>query len=197
MRNGSGLIGAGTALAMALFSTPALAHVGHHPTGGFLAGLTHPALGIDHVLAMVAVGLWAGLVGGRAVVAWPAAFLAAMIAAAAWGMAGPWFAHLELAIAGSVAALGFAVALRLFAPLVLGAAVCGAFAVAHGYAHGAELPLGASAAAYFAGFTLTTAALLALGVAIGRVLVRERVQALAARVSGAVLVVVGMGLMVG
>ena len=100
MRNGSGLIGTGAALAMALLATPALAHVGHHPTGGFLTGLAHPALGIDHVLAMVAVGLWAGLVGGRAMVAWPVAFLAAMIAAAAYGMVGPWLPWTEIAIAG-------------------------------------------------------------------------------------------------
>lgn len=197
MRNGSEIIGAATALAVALAATPALAHVGHHPTGGFLAGLAHPALGIDHVLAMVAVGLWAGLVGGRALVVWPAAFLAAMIAAAAWGMVGPWLPWAELAIAGSVAALGLAVALRLSAPLVLGAAACGAFAIAHGYAHGAELPLGASAAAYVAGFTLTTAALLAAGAAIGRGLARVDVPLVATRVAGGLLVVTGVGLMAG
>jgi len=182
---------------MASLATPALAHVGHHPTGGFLAGLAHPALGIDHVLAMVAGGLWAGLVGGRALLAWPAAFLAAMIAAAAWGMVGPWLPWTELAIAGSVAALGLAVALRLSAPLVLGAAACGAFAAAHGYAHGAELPVGASAAAYVAGFTLTTAALLALGVGIGRWLARVDVPVVATRVAGGLMVVVGVGLMAG
>jgi len=155
------------------------------------------AMGIDHVLAMVAGGLWAGLVGGRALLAWPAAFLAAMIAAAAWGMVGPWLPWTELAIAGSVAALGLAVALRLSAPLVLGAAACGAFAAAHGYAHGAELPVGASAAAYVAGFTLTTAALLALGVGIGRWLARVDVPVVATRVAGGLMVVVGVGLMAG
>jgi urease accessory protein len=186
----------GAAVALVLSATPALAHVGHHPTGGFLAGLAHPILGIDHVLAMVAVGLWAGLVGGRATLAWPAAFLAAMTAAALVGMVGPAIPWTEAAIAGSVAALGLAVALRLAAPAILGAVLCGAFAAAHGYAHGAELPLGASAGLYVGGFLVATAALHALGVALGRALGRDA-PAWATRGAGGAVALAGVALLVG
>ncbi|MGP9819136.1 HupE/UreJ family protein [Salinarimonas sp. NSM] len=181
---------------LVLAATPALAHVGHHPTNGFLAGLTHPPTGLDHLLAMVAVGLWAGVVGGRAAWAWPAAFVAAMTAAALYGMVGPWLPGVELAIAGSVLALGLAVALRLPAPVALGAAACGAFALAHGYAHGAELPLGAGAAGYVAGFVLATAALHGVGVLAGRLMARD-LPLWATRGAGGAVAAMGVVLLVG
>ncbi|GGK19402.1 HupE/UreJ family protein [Salinarimonas ramus] len=186
----------GAAALLVMAASPALAHVGHHPTDGFAAGLTHPLTGLDHLLAIVAVGLWAGLVGGRALWAWPAAFVAAMTAAALYGMVGPWLPGVELAIAGSVLALGLAVALRLSAPVVLGAVTCGAFALAHGYAHGAELPLGAGAGAYVAGFVLATAGLHGLGLALGRLLARD-VPHWATRGAGAAVAATGLVLMMG
>lgn len=184
----------GAAALLVLPATPALAHAGHNATDGFLAGLTHPLMGLDHLLAMIAVGLWAGFVGGRATWAWPAAFVAAMTAAALYGMLGPWLPGVEFAIAGSVLALGLFVALRLSAPLVPGAAACGAFALAHGYAHGAELPLAAGAGAYVAGFVVATTGLHAVGVVASRLMARD-LPAWATRGAGGAVALAGVALL--
>ncbi|HYF55521.1 MAG TPA: HupE/UreJ family protein [Salinarimonas sp.] len=160
-------------LTLAAAATPALAHTGAGATHGFAAGVAHPLAGLDHVLAMTAVGVWAALVGGRAVWAWPAAFMALMVAGALLAFAGVPALGAEVVIALSVAALGALVALRLPLGATAGAALCGAFAVFHGLAHGAELPSGAEAGAYVTGFVLSTAALhaggIGLGLAAGRV----------------------------
>lgn len=155
------------ATTMLLVTAPALAHTGAGSTHGFTAGLLHPLFGLDHVLAMVAVGLWAGLIGGRAVWAWPAAFVSAMILGAMLGIAGAPLPWVETAIAASVLVLGLAVAWRISLPVLAGVALCGAFAVFHGYAHGAELPHEAEAATYVAGFSLATALLHGIGISIG------------------------------
>lgn len=179
-----------------LAATPALAHTGAGATAGLAAGLAHPLVGLDHLLAMVAVGLWAGLVGGRAVWAWPAAFVSVMVAGALAAMAGLPGPGAELAIALSVFVLGAAVALRLPAGLALGAALCGAFAFFHGHAHGAELPQGGGAAAYVAGFVIATAALHAAGVALALGLSRLTLPWLP-RVAGGAVAVAGVVLLVG
>lgn len=155
------------ALATVAAATPALAHTGAGVTHGFAAGLAHPLMGLDHVLAMVMVGLWAALVGGRAVWAWPAAFVGLMVAAALLALAGLPAPGAEIGIALSVVGLGLLVALRLPLTLAAGAALCGAFAFFHGHAHGAELPAGAGAGAYVAGFVLATAALHGAGIGLG------------------------------
>jgi urease accessory protein len=152
---------------LTLLATPALAHTGAGAVHGFTAGLAHPLFGLDHLLAMVAVGLWAGLSGGRAVMAYPLAFVAVMIAGAIAGMVMGSLPGMEWGIAFSVVALGAAVAMRLPVSLAAGAALCGGFALFHGWAHGAELPAGASAASYIAGFALATAGLHAIGVLTG------------------------------
>jgi len=180
----------------ALLATPALAHTGAGATDGLMAGFLHPALGLDHVLAMVAVGLWAGLVGGRAVLAWPAAFVALMVGGALLGMGGMPLPGVEGGIAISVVALGLAVALRAPLPLAAGAAVCGLFAIFHGHAHGAELPEGAGAAAYVVGFALSTTFLHAAGVALGLVLTRVPF-AWAPRLAGGAVAATGLLLLVG
>jgi urease accessory protein len=144
-----------------LAATPALAHPGHG--GGFAAGLGHPLGGIDHVLAMLAVGLWAALRGGRAAMAWPAAFVAAMAAGFVAVQAGLAVPQVETMIAGSVILLGAAVALRLAGPIWIGAVAIAAFGLAHGAAHGAEA---SGAPALFAiGFVLASLSLHVLGFA--------------------------------
>ena len=150
-----------------VLASPSLAHTGAAVSHGFASGLLHPLLGLDHVLAMVAVGLWAGFAGGRALWAWPGAFVAAMILAAFLGTSGTALPGAELAIGVSVLVLGCAVATRRAAALGVGIAVCGLFASAHGYAHGAELPPGQSAGAFIAGFALATVALHGLGLGLG------------------------------
>jgi urease accessory protein len=154
--------------AVAFGADPASAHTGSDAVHGFGVGILHPLTGLDHVLAMVATGLWAGLAGGAARLAWPAAFLAVMLAGAIAGIHGSSLPGIETAIALSVVAAGLAVALRPAVPVLLGALACGLFAFAHGHAHGAELPGGADAAAYMAGFLASTVLLHAAGLATGR-----------------------------
>jgi urease accessory protein len=161
-------------LALVLLGTcdPALAHPGLEPTfafasGAFALGLAHPCTGLDHLLALTAVGLWAGLTGGRALWLWPAAFLSAMLAGGALGFAGVFVPLIEPAILASVVVLGLLVATAVRLPLGLGAGLVALFAVVHGHAHGAELPAGAAAATYASGFALATALLHASGIAIG------------------------------
>lgn len=153
-----------SAAATTISSTDVLAHAGPAHLHSMAAGFAHPFTGLDHLLAMLAVGLWAGLNGGRALWAWPVAFVALMLAGAGLGLAHIAVPFVEAGIAASVVLLGLAVAAALRAPAVLGAIAVGAFAVLHGYAHGAELPAGASVAGYLAGFALATALLHSVGV---------------------------------
>ncbi|MCX7324035.1 MAG: HupE/UreJ family protein [Hyphomicrobiales bacterium] len=123
--------------ALLLVATPAFAHTGHG--GGLIAGFAHPMTGLDHVLAMLAVGLWAALRGKGASLVWPAAFVSAMAAGFALTQAGFVVPQIETMILASVVLLGSAIALRLEAPVWLGAAAIAAFGIAHGAAHGMEL----------------------------------------------------------
>lgn len=151
---------------VACAATPALAHVGVHPESGFGAGFSHPFGGLDHLLAMTAVGLWAGLAQPNRPWLWPAAFVAAMLAGFAGGSAGIQVGGAEVLIVASVVALGLAVAARLKVPAVAGCAVVAAFGLAHGYAHGLEAPMRASAATFAAGFVLATLLLHLAGLAL-------------------------------
>jgi urease accessory protein len=166
MRMSARLTGLLTAI-LASSPTLALAHTGHGDTHGFVHGLMHPLTGLDHVLAMVAVGLFAAHLGGRVLVLVPASFVLAMAAGGALGVAGIALPWVEFAITLSVIVLGAVVALRVSAPTIAAMALVGLFAVFHGYAHGAEMPAAASGLAYGAGFMLATALLHAAGIAIG------------------------------
>ena len=151
---------------MAAFVSPALAHTGLGQTSSFASGIAHPLHGADHILAMVAIGLWAALAGGRAIWAWPAAFFAKMLtgfAAAAVGLQMPF---VELVIWSSIIILGLLIALAVKAPVSLGAAIAGLFAFFHGHAHGVEAAA-ASPIPYAAGFSLATAGLHVIGIALG------------------------------
>jgi len=183
------------AMLLTLAAAPAFAHTGAGPVDGLLHGLAHPLTGLDHLLAMVAIGLWAGLVGGRARIAYPVAFVATMALAGAWGMAGGALPGVEVGIAASIAILGAAIALKASPPLVAGTMACGILAIFHGFAHGAELPENASGVAYAAGFVIATAALHVVGLALAAVIgVRAP---LLARVAGGGLVLAGVALLAG
>lgn len=171
-------------------AAPAWAHPGHGV--GLAAGLAHPFGGLDHVLAMVAVGLWAVQLGGRALWLVPAGFVIAMLGGAALGWAGIGVVPAEPGILASVLLLGLLVAFAVRLPLALGLAVVGAFALCHGDAHGAELPAGADALTFAAGFALATAVLHGLGMAAGRVARDGRLL----RWSGAGIAAAGLVLMV-
>jgi urease accessory protein len=172
----------------------AVAHPGHAPDpattqAAFMAGLAHPFAGLDHILAMVAVGLWAAQQGGKALWAWPLAFVAMMVAGGALGFAGITLPAIEPAIGASIVVLGLCVAIGVRLPVVAGAALIGAFAIFHGNAHGLEAP-GSGAAAYAAGFAIATALLHGAGLFAGVAAARIG-AAPAIRASGAISAAVG------
>lgn len=161
--------------ALALASVPfgvaglARASDGVGPAGGLTAGLLHPVLGFDHLLAMVAVGLLSVQIGGRAVWTVPAAFVLVMAAGGLLGMQGVALPEVEGGIALSVFALGLVIAIGAAPPVWLAMVFVGFFALFHGHAHGAEIPRLADPAAYVGGFMLATAMLHLTGVGIGGV----------------------------
>lgn len=157
--------------AAALLLAPALAfaHPGHGDNG-LVAGLSHPLGGIDHLLAMLAVGLWAAQQKGAARWALPCTFVGILLIGGLLGFEGLNLPVLESGIAASVLALGLAVALAIRPPLMLAVAATALFALFHGVAHGLELPNMANPWAYATGFVAATALLHAAGFAVVRVL---------------------------
>jgi urease accessory protein len=159
--------------ALPLFSIlflPSLAQA--HPgipghTHGFENGLLHPLTGLDHICAMVAVGLWAAQRGGRALWLVPATFVSIMTVGGALGMGKVGIPYVEQGIAASVLVLGIFIAAAVRLPLMASMAIVGLFALFHGYAHGAEMPETASGLAYGIGFVVATASLHLLGIALG------------------------------
>lgn len=160
--------------AILVFAVPsaAYAHTGAGDTHGFIHGLMHPISGVDHILAMVAVGLFAAHLGGRALWLVPASFVTVMAFAGVAGAAGIPIPFVETGIALSVIALGLMVAFEIQLPTAAAMVLVGFFAIFHGHAHGAELPEGSSGLAYGAGFMMATASLHALGVGMGILLGR-------------------------
>jgi urease accessory protein len=183
-------------LILALAATPALAHPAIDHVMSFAAGFAHPLGGADHILAMVAVGLWAALKGGRALWLWPAAFVLTMLLGGALGTAGMPLPLVEPAIAASIMVLGLLVAMAADLPLWTGAAIIGLFALFHGHAHGAEMPQSGQALLYALGFASATLALHGVGLLIG-VASRSRLWHLGVRAAGAVLVAAGAVLLAG
>lgn len=148
---------------------PALAHDGTGLAGGFLSGFAHPLAGVDHLLAMIAVGLWGAILGRPLLVALPVIFPAAMVVGGGIGMAGVPLPPVELGIAVSVVALGAMILFAVRAPIAVACAICAIFALFHGYAHGIELPSAADPIGYSTGFVMSTGLLHALGIGIGLV----------------------------
>jgi urease accessory protein len=187
-------------LATALVLVPSLAFA--HPglpghTHGFVDGMLHPLTGLDHILAMVAVGLFAAQLGGRALWAVPASFVTVMAAAGFAGMNGIALPLTETGIALSVIALGGVIALRVAMPLAAAVAMVGFFAVFHGYAHGIETPDNASGLLYGAGFVAATALLhgvgIGLGLAVGRI--QGAYGRTLVRIAGSVAAVIGVAML--
>jgi urease accessory protein len=155
------------ALVLVLAPALAFAHTGIGDTNSIAHGFMHPMSGIDHLLAMVAVGLFAAHLGGRALSLVPLSFMAMMAFGGVLGIARIGLLYVEIAIGLSVVVLGTIVATRANPPLAIAMALVGLFAMFHGYAHGAEMPDTASGLAYGAGFILATALLHAIGVGLG------------------------------
>ncbi len=149
-------------------SGAALAHPGHEHGGGLAAGFSHPLLGADHLLAMLAVGVWAWQLGGRARWAVPLSFVTLMAGAAALGAAGVALPMVESGIAASLLVLGLLIAGAVHVSPAMGAAIVAVFAIFHGHAHGTEMPGFAHAWQYGAGFLLATAALHGAGLLLGK-----------------------------
>lgn len=142
----------------------AMAHTGHGDAHGFAHGFAHPLGGMDHVLAMVAVGFLAAQLGRRALWLLPACFVSIMVAGGLAGFAGVGLPFAELGIALSIVVLGSAVAFNLATPVAVATGLVGFFAMFHGYAHGTEMPEAVSGLAYGAGFVTATLLLHLLGI---------------------------------
>jgi urease accessory protein len=153
--------------ALALVALPALAHVQEGQAAGFLTGLAHPVSGLDHVLAMIAVGLWGAQLGAPALWLLPVTFPLVMAFGGFLGLLGIPLPGVEVGIALSALALGLAVATSWRPPLVMAAALVAVFAVFHGHAHGTELPEGQSGLTYSIGFVVATGLLHLAGIGIG------------------------------
>lgn len=183
-------------LAVLAFGIPSLAHA-HVVAGeasGLLHGMTHPFIGMDHICAMLAVGLWAAQMGGRAAWLVPSTFLTVMALGGVLGMNAVPPAFAEQGIVASLLVLGVLVAAAVRLPLAVSAAVVGVFALCHGFAHGAEMPQGASGLAYAAGFMLATAFFHASG--IGMALFAKSIgRAQWLRLAGAAIALCGGGLL--
>jgi len=183
-------------LAISLAATlPAFAHLDPAEHGSLAAGFSHPLFGLDHILAMVAVGLWAAQQGGRALWLVPAAFVGTMALGFATAIAGLPLPLVEPVILASVIFIGIAIALALPIPTTAVAAMVGFFAFFHGHAHGGELG-GAGAWEFAIGFVFATAALHAVGIGAGLVLSRFSGKVLT-RIAGAVTALGGLYLAIG
>ena len=150
-------------------AAPALAHVGGGASGGFVAGLKHPISGLDHVLAMIAVGLWGAQLGAPAVWLLPVTFPIVMAFGGMLGLMGVRLPGVEIGIALSALLLGVMVLTEARPPLSVAAVLVGIFAIFHGHAHGTELATGESAVLYSMGFVIATGCLHATGIALGLV----------------------------
>jgi len=170
---------------------PAAAHTADGMLGGFASGFTHPILGFDHLLAMLAVGMWGAQIGGRALWTLPVAFPVVMAFGGALGILAVPVPAVELGIAASVVILGTAVALAARPPLWVGALIVGALALFHGHAHGTELPGSADPLAYGIGFVIGTGLIHAVGIGIGAMTHLPR-GALALRAAGSVICAIGL-----
>jgi urease accessory protein len=156
---------------------------------GFITGLAHPFMGLDHLLAMIAVGIWAAQTGGSAVWRLPLSFIVMMAVAALISASGFSLPTLEPLIAGSVVLLGLMVVFAIRLPINLSMLLVGLFAVFHGYAHGLEVPQASSASLYGSGFVLATALLHLIGIGLGKVAYRKH---LLSRLTGSIITLAGL-----
>jgi len=156
---------------------------------GFITGLAHPFMGLDHLLAMLAVGIWAAQTGGSAVWRLPLSFVVMMAVAALISANGFSLPALEPFIAGSVVLLGLMVVFAIRLPINFSMLLVGLFAVFHGYAHGLEMPQASSAILYGSGFVLATTLLHLTGIGLGKIANRKH---LLSRLSGSIIAIAGL-----
>ena len=184
------------ALFLIFFSSVAGAHEGAGITGGFLSGFSHPILGLDHVVAMVAVGLWGAFLGNPAIWILPVVFPLVMAFGGILGVMGIPIPAVETGIAASAVVLGVMVALAVRLPIWGAAAIVGAFAIFHGHAHGTELPNAANTLAFSIGFVFSTGVLHLFGIAFGLV-ARWPAGKIAVRAGGGSIALAGVGFLTG
>jgi urease accessory protein len=194
---------AALALILVAAASPAFAHPLPGDVASFAAGLSHPFGGLDHLLAMLAVGLWAAHLGGRALLAVPASFVAVMTAGFALALGGMPLPLVEPAILASVVVLGLFVATSLAAPTPVAMALTGLFALAHGHAHGSEFvgaADGPGILGFATGFALAIVLLHAVGIFAGLGLAALPAGALrrgATRLAGLAIAMAGAALAIG
>jgi urease accessory protein len=185
---------AGVAGLSLLFAGSASAHTFGAEGAGFADGLIHPFIGLDHLLAMLAVGIWAAQLGGRALWQAPLAFVAVMASGAGLAQFGLGLSLVEWMIAASVLVLGLLVAGAVQVSAAMSVLAVSVFALFHGYAHGLEMPQTATPEAYAAGFVLATGCLHLIGIGLG--LSFSRIRSLS-RIGGAAIAATGVYLMAG
>jgi len=183
---------------MGLAAQPVAAHTGGVVASGLGAGMLHPLGGLDHILAMIAVGVLAFQSGGRALWGLPVAFVAMMVLGGLMGASGVTMALVEYGIVGSVVLLGVVIAWGRRMPYGMALALVGVLAVFHGHAHGTEMPLNANGFAYAAGFAVATAFLHAVGIGLSAVsrASTQRFAPVLLRSVGAAIAAAGVGLAV-
>jgi urease accessory protein len=186
----------GVLSAIALGAVPALAHPNTGLGVGFVSGFTHPLTGLDHIMAMVAVGIWGTQLRKPAIWLLPVTFPLVMSLGGALGVRGVPLPGVEIGVAASAAVLGLMIVLAARPPIAVAAALVGAFAIFHGYAHGVELPKAAYPLAYGVGFVLSTGLLHLTGIAIG-LIDRWPIGTRALRGVGAGISVAGVYLLLG
>ena len=179
-----------------LLGTSLWAHEDAGMTGGFISGLTHPLFGFDHVVAMIAVGLWGAFLGSPALWILPVVFPVVMAFGGALGVLGVEIPLVETGIAASAVVLGLMVALALRPKIAIAAVIVGAFAIFHGHAHGTELPEAASPLAYSIGFVISTGLLHLAGIGFGH-FTRWPQGILAVQAGGGAIALVGVGFLTG
>lgn len=183
-------------VAAVLAAGEASAHTGESLSGGLISGFTHPILGWDHVVAMVAVGLWGAFLGNPAIWILPVVFPLVMALGGALGVAGIPVPAVEAGIAVSGIVLGLLVAFAVRAPLWIAAVLVGVFAIFHGHAHGTELPDAANPFAYALGFVVGTGVLHLAGILLGFATAIPK-GAYVVRAAGIVIAAVGGAFLVG
>jgi len=177
-------------LSLLMLPTSLFAHTSHG-IFGFSSGFTHPVLGLDHLLAMLSVGMLSAQMGGRAIWTIPATFVGFMLLGGILGMIGVPFFSVEIGIAVSVLVLGLAIAADKKLPVLLAMAGVGFFALFHGHAHGEEMPSSAQPLLYALGFILGTALIHIAGVAIGWTATRIPRATTLLRFGGAIIAFLG------
>jgi urease accessory protein len=182
--------------ALAATTAPAFAHLNPEEHGSFMAGLSHPLFGLDHILVMVAVGLWAAQIGGKALWGVPAAFVSTMAIGFGLAVSGIGLPFVEPAILASVVALGLLVAMAVKLDTIASAAIVAVFALFHGHAHGGELGT-AGALEFGLGFVVATALLHVVGIGLGLGIARVSGGAIAARIIGGLTALAGLVLAFG